>query len=650
MAGMTPTSSAVVSDFDLYNNSQGSNSQTGVATNNGVSLLGLVYLEAGSNYTFTGYVDDTYTLRIGGNVIASENHDSWGNRNWNFTPSQSGYYSFEMYLANNSGAGAVEIKVRNSDGSTSPLSSLPLFTSIDAVDAQSMPHGPLVSVGSGGYYPLVQNVGSPDSFISLSRINATLTDTDGSESISSIVLSGLPVGSTLTDGSSSFTAAASQTSVDVTSWNLATLRLRPPPGYAGLIDLQVSATSVESNNADTATANASLQVRVHAQPLVYLPQALTVVDRPGSGSSDEYRTVSLPIQISNGSAVHTVSISGLPPGTVLRSGSQSVTVGISGEVALSLSTWDLTELTAVFPQITTANSTNYSIVQVTAEDGSAYPARHQIELYRSVTATGTASSGDADNNYMTASGASGGDGDDLIIGSNAANTPTGGNGNDLIYGRGGNDTLTGGEGHDRLEGGDGDDTLHGNAGDDMLIGGAGHDILYGGAGDDVLMGDAGNDRLEGGDGNDLLMGGGGNDTLIGGAGRDLLVGGAGSDTLTGGAGADVFAWTLSDRGTPGAAPTDTITDFNNAPGGDVLDLRDLLVGEHSGNLTNYLHFSSSGGNTTISISSTGGFASGFNSAAVDQVIQITGVDLTSGFTSDQQIVQDLLQRGKLLSD
>jgi hypothetical protein len=86
----------------------------------------------------------------------------------------------------------------------------------------------------------------------------------------------------------------------------------------------------------------------------------------------------------------------------------------------------------------------------------------------------------------------------------------------------------------------------------------------------------------------------------------------------------------------------------------VLDLRDLLVGESHGNLSNYLHFSTSdsGGSvtTTISISTTGGFAGGFSTGAVDQVIQINNVDLVGSFTSDQQVIQDLLTRGKLLSD
>ena len=160
------------------------------------------------------------------------------------------------------------------------------------------------------------------------------------------------------------------------------------------------------------------------------------------------------------------------------------------------------------------------------------------------------------------------------------------------------------------------------------------------------------------------------DTLNGngGIGNDTLNGGAGSDTLTGGSGADVFAWTLADRGPAGAPPTDTITDFSiaaPAAGGDLLDLRDLLQGEakagvSAGNLERYLDFdtTTSAGNTIIHVSSTGGFAGGvYSAAAEDQRIVLTGVDVRSvaafGLTAlatDNDIINQLLQRGKLITD
>ena len=190
-------------------------------------------------------------------------------------------------------------------------------------------------------------------------------------------------------------------------------------------------------------------------------------------------------------------------------------------------------------------------------------------------------------------------------------------------------------------------------------------LLEGGNGDDTLTGSAGRD---------ILIGGQGRDTLSGGAGDDLIRGGAGNDQLTGGSGHDVFRWSLGDAGTAGTPARDVITDFDNTPhSGDVLDLRDLLVGEshaantvalpasiglnnaltitpNEGNLANYLHFSAVGGNTVVEISSTGGFASSYTPAAVDQVITLTGLNLVGSFTNDHQVINDLLQRGKLVTD
>jgi Ca2+-binding RTX toxin-like protein len=63
---------------------------------------------------------------------------------------------------------------------------------------------------------------------------------------------------------------------------------------------------------------------------------------------------------------------------------------------------------------------------------------------------------------------------------------TGGNGNDLLLGTANNDFLRGGLGKDTLYGYGGDDFLHGDDGNDVLVGGSGRDLLLGGNGSDVL--------------------------------------------------------------------------------------------------------------------------------------------------------------------
>jgi Ca2+-binding RTX toxin-like protein len=55
--------------------------------------------------------------------------------------------------------------------------------------------------------------------------------------------------------------------------------------------------------------------------------------------------------------------------------------------------------------------------------------------------------------------ATGGDGNDTLIGADTAQTLDGGAGDDRVIGNGGNDRLIGGPGRDKLSGGDGSDTL-----------------------------------------------------------------------------------------------------------------------------------------------------------------------------------------------
>ncbi len=166
----------------------------------------------------------------------------------------------------------------------------------------------------------------------------------------------------------------------------------------------------------------------------------------------------------------------------------------------------------------------------------------------------------------------------------------------------------------------------------------------------TLTGGAGTDYVFGYDGADVLNGEGGNDVLVGGAGNDTLIGGAGSDLLVGGLGADIFRWTLAEAG------TDTVKDFTlgkygdaTSPNADQLDLRDLLVGENSATLENFLHVTQAGGSTTVEISSNGGFAQGYNAGAVSQTVVLEGVSF-EGLNSSSEIIAKLLTDGQIKTD
>ncbi|MDP3227988.1 MAG: VCBS domain-containing protein [Acidovorax sp.] len=353
--------------------------------------------------------------------------------------------------------------------------------------------------------------------------------------------------------------------------------------------------------------------------------------------------------------------------------SSSTTVGGYGGVVTSVTyrvydiSGNMVGLFSSFAEGPIAIPSQYSnIGRIEIESGSAARARVQSVAFNSITGGGTATAYAPEEIAYTLTDT---DGDSSTAtlhlhtitnhyaGTAAGDTITGSAANDYISGGAGNDVLNGGAGHDLIRGDAGNDTIDGGAGDDRLFGGTGNDIISGGIGNDELYGEAGDDILNGNDGNDLIYGGAGNDTINGGLGDDIIFGGAGNDTMTGGGGADIFKWELADTGIKGSPAVDTITDFDNVAatsGGDVLDLRDLLLGENHdvgiGNLANYLHFEKAGANTVVHVSSTGEFATGYTAAKEVQTVVLQNVDLIGSMNTDQQIIQDLLTRGKLNTD
>jgi Ca2+-binding RTX toxin-like protein len=209
-----------------------------------------------------------------------------------------------------------------------------------------------------------------------------------------------------------------------------------------------------------------------------------------------------------------------------------------------------------------------------------------------------------ENQTNIASVASGGIGNDTLIGGGGGDDLTGGSGNDFLYGMGGADVLNGNTGDDKLVGGAGDDTLLGDIGNDQLEGEAGNDtisghggidVLNGGVGDDKLYGGTENDQLLGGLGNDMLYGESDNDQLYGNEGLDYLHGGAGGDTLLGGSENDQLVGDTGDDNLYGESGADQLygnTGFDYLHGGvgdDVLyggTEDDYLVGD-AGNDTMY---------------------------------------------------------------
>jgi Ca2+-binding RTX toxin-like protein len=95
--------------------------------------------------------------------------------------------------------------------------------------------------------------------------------------------------------------------------------------------------------------------------------------------------------------------------------------------------------------------------------------------------------GEGDDIDLNVEDATGGAGDDVLVGSKLDNDISGGPGNDEIYGGSGDDLLDGHLGNDLVFGEDGDDSVHGWKGDDILTGGPGADEYAGNAGNDTIL-------------------------------------------------------------------------------------------------------------------------------------------------------------------
>ncbi|MCP5072983.1 MAG: hypothetical protein GY947_06765 [Rhodobacteraceae bacterium] len=103
----------------------------------------------------------------------------------------------------------------------------------------------------------------------------------------------------------------------------------------------------------------------------------------------------------------------------------------------------------------------------------------------------------------------------------------------------------------------------GGTGDDLLVGNDGANVIMGKGGKDFIDAGRGRDTLDGGGAKDIIKGGAAKDSIDGGGGNDNLRGQTGDDTLTGGSGTDKFLFKTGDG-------NDTITDFED--GADLIKI------------------------------------------------------------------------------
>ena len=264
---------------------------TNVSNNNDVAntaskVSGLIYLEAGQTYTFSGVGDDSIRVVVGGNNIAQATFGtSSGQFNGSFTPTSSGYYTLDIYHHNQAGAGSYDVNVSINGGVIQDLNTtnFDIFPNSSAITDQGIRLSDLQTDGSGTFYrPFSINEGFEDTAIPLSSITANLVDLDGSETLA-INISGIPVGATLTDGANSFTATTGNTSINVSTWSLSTLSITPPQDFNGSFNLNVIATATEQANGSQESTSQQITVTVipvNDAPVAVADTAITNEDTP----------------------------------------------------------------------------------------------------------------------------------------------------------------------------------------------------------------------------------------------------------------------------------------------------------------------------------------------------------------------------------
>nr|WP_314616290.1 immunoglobulin-like domain-containing protein [uncultured Pseudomonas sp.] len=239
-----------------------------VTPGTGSKTSGLIYLEAGKTYTFSGTADDSLQIVIGGKNVAGATWGSGsGSISGSFTPTTSGYYTLEIYNANQAGPGSLDINIKVGNGAVTDLSSanIPMYPNVGALAGAGVTVSDLHGSNGQGYYDgyKLNEGGENGAPVKLVGISTGLTDTDGSESLN-VKLSGIPAGSVVADNAGhTFTVGSSP--VDVTGWNLGSLTIKPPAYYAGQFDVKVTSTSTESVGGSTATSEGSIKVTVYPQ-------------------------------------------------------------------------------------------------------------------------------------------------------------------------------------------------------------------------------------------------------------------------------------------------------------------------------------------------------------------------------------------------
>ena len=256
------------------------------------------------------------------------------------------------------------VSVSETDPDTSKVSTNSTTTTIP-VEVKSVADAPTVTATSAH--------GNEDAAISLS-IAPHLTDTDGSESITALTITGVPSGAVLNHGHLNSDGSYTLTTADLTG-----LTITPPAYSKTAFTLYVTATSTEAAVVAAGSADSHVDVWSATSAPVAIPVTVAAVADPpnltvhdSQGLQDQWVSLSIAATTpdTSGTEIVSVTITGMPSGAILNHGtydSTSQTWTVSQSDLSSLKVLPLADSNADFTLEVTAhtlepsdNSTNLS--------------------------------------------------------------------------------------------------------------------------------------------------------------------------------------------------------------------------------------------------------------------------------------------------
>ncbi|MGE5539244.1 MAG: beta strand repeat-containing protein [Gemmatimonas sp.] len=433
-------------------------------------------------------------------------------------------------------------------------------------------------------------------------IAATLTDTDGSESLA-VTVSGVPTGASLSAGSETAPGVWQLTAADLTDLSITTA-----PNATAHFTLQVTATSAEISNGSAASTIATI--------------AVDVPDINGTAAADTIFGDN-DANVIHGLAGDDVITANGGDDQVFGDDGNDDLHGNGGNDALHGGIGD-DRLSggAGFDQIFGDAGNDTLIINTFDATTDTFDGGAGIDTAAASDVWATGLSIDLSAGLISVAG-----GGALIVsamvgvenatGTQFADTITGDAGANVLHGLAGNDSITANGGDDQVFGDDGNDAISGNGGNDVLHGGAGDDRLSGGADFDQIFGDDGNDTLI------INTFDGTTDTFDGGTGIDTAEAASGWAT---GLLIDLSAGRISVAG-GGATIVNAMTSVENATG---TGFADTITGDAGANVLHGL-----AGND--SITANGGDDQVFGDDGNDTISGNGGNDILHGGAGDDRL-------------